>query len=365
MKMKMKFNLTFLVAMVALCAVFISACGGSATPASKQAEPTNPPAATEVAQPTDSAQPTDNSASDLATSVAIVQNPPTRVPSGAITPSPQVNLVRKFRFASLNGTVNDWQVVPGDGETCPTVTDRNVAIHMTFENTATKDYTLTSDLVKVLGPDDKPADSIYQGSVYMGKGGSQTTLQVPAGQTVNTIFCTGISAKDDPLQLTLFIGDKSFEQVRVPLAAAGKTRLGGYVTAKADKKFSFKGADFVLPQVIVTTGVWNDQSGQGQAALGKEWLLLPTQVNNGTNPNLFIEANDVTLDVGGESLMPALNFNLMYQPAPYGLEKGKTANGALLFEIPQGTKEVTLRLKSSDGTYKDDVSVALTVPALP
>jgi hypothetical protein len=365
--MSKKSKIISLFTVLLLAVVLAVGCGGTsaATPTPKPIEPTNQPVATEAAQPTDAAQQTDNSANDLATSVAIVQNPPTRVPSGKITPSPQVNLVRKFRFASLNGTVSDWQVVPGDGETCPTVTDRNVAIHMTFENTATKDYTLTSDLIKMLGPDDKPADSIYQGSVYMGKSGGETLLLVPAGQTVNTTFCTGISAKDDPLQLTLFIGDKSFERVRVPLAAAGTTNLGGYVTAKADKKFSFKGADFVLPQVIVTTGIWNDQSGQGQVAPGKVCLLLPTQVNNGANPNLFIEANDVTLDVGGQTLMPALNFNLMYQPAPYGLEKGKSANGALLFEIPQGTKDVTLHLKSSDGTYKDDVSVALTVPALP
>jgi hypothetical protein len=350
-------------AIVVLCALFLAACGGSATPSNP---PTSPPQAT--AAPTQAVEPTVEATQDvnaLATSVAVVQNPPTAAPSGQVTASPEVKFTRKFRLGSLNGTLLGWQSVPGDGVTCPTITDRALALRVKLENAAAKEYWIQDGTASVLGPDDKPASTLYDGKVYMGKGGGESALQVPPSETQETIFCTGLTEKDDPGKMTLVLGDKNFTQVRVPLAQNGPADVGGYTEAKLGKTFTFKGADFSLPTLILTTGVWSDQSGSGQANVGKEWLLLPTQVNNANNPNLFVEPTDPSLEVDGQTLTPALGFLEMYQAAPYGLVKGKTGQGALLFEIPLETKQVTLHLKSSDGTYKDDVSVNFALPPTP
>ncbi len=342
-------------------AALLATCGGSATtPSTTNTNPTTAP--TRAAEPTVDAT---QSINDLATSVAVVANPPTRAPNTKITPSPMVNVTRKFHLGSLNGTLLDWQIVPGDGATCPTITDRNLALHIKLENTANKEYWIAQDMAYVFGPDDKPAPTIYDGSVGMGKSGAETALQIPASSSLDEIFCTGLTAGDDPNQMTLVLGSKGYVQVRVPLSQDGPADLGGYIETKTDKTFTYKGAAFSLPAIVVTTGVWSDQSGSGQTNPGKVWLLVKTQVTNQNNPNLFIENGEVSLDANGASIAPALDFAEMYQAAPYGLEQGKNAQGALLFEIPQDTKQVTLALKSSDSKYPDAVSVTLDVPALP
>lgn len=348
----------FVIGLAVICLFLLSGCGGGATPAPQPT--TVPPARVETVEPTaDSAQ----AANALATSMAVIQNPPTVEPKGEITPSPAVAVGRTFRFGSLNGTLVSWQIVPGDGKTCPTVTPKNVAVQLRLENTAAKEFSLRTETVKIFGPDDVPADTIYQGSVGMGDGGAATVFDVPGGKTVDTVLCTGIR-KEDADQMTLVLGDKELLQTRVPLSASGTKDLGGYATVPFTKSFTFKGSTITVSQVILTIGIWSDQGGQGQAAAGKQWLLLPTQVDNASNPNLFIEKGEITLDADGQTLQPALDFNSMYQAAPYGLAKGQQATGAILFEIPQDTKQATLHLKSGDSTYADDVSVLLTLPAV-
>lgn len=367
--MNTKHITTTVLGIVILGTLLLAACGGNATPTvtDLSSQPTVATGSGQVIAPTAITEPTEDATktiNDLATSVAKVQNPPTVAPSGKITPAPQVNFTRKFHFASLNGTITGWQIVPGDGVTCQTISAVNLVMRVTLENTAAANYSLSSDYIKILGPDDKPSDTIYQGSVYMGKGGSETVLEVPASSTLDQTFCTGITLKDDPNKMTLVLGDKEYVQTRVPLAANGPADLGGYVETPLNKTFTFKTAKFTLPKIIVTTGIWSNQGGDGQPGIGNVWLLLPTQVDNPTNPNLFLEPTEITLQADGQTLAPAQDSNKFYQAAPYGLSKGLTAQGALLFEIPQTTKQVTLHLKSTDSTYPDDVSVPLTVLSL-
>lgn len=340
----------------------LAACGVSSTPAPQRTVSANPTAAP-AATTAPAAEATTN-VSDLATSVAIVQNPPTAAPEGKVTPSASVSLNRAFRIGSVNGTLVSYQLVPGDGNTCPTITPRNLVLNVQLENTAVKDYWLTADMLKILGPDDKASTTIYNGSVGTGRGGSETTLMIPASSKIETTFCTGLTVDDDPAKFSLVLGNSEFRQVRVPFAADAAVQGSAYVQSALDKKFTYKGAEFTLPAVIVTSGVWSDQSGAGQAHNDSVWLLLPTQVNNQNNPNLFVEKGEVNLDADGKKLAPSYDFVKMYQPAPYGLAQGKTGQGALLFEIPQTASKVVLHFKSGDSKFPGDVTIPIDIPVI-
>lgn len=346
--------------------LMLAACGASAAPAPTSAPTTNQPSVAPIA--TGAAAPTTESSSntvnDLATSVASVKNPPTVAPSGKITPAAKVTFTRKFHFGSLNGTLLGWQIVPGDGVTCATINDENLALDVKLENTAPADYSISGDYIKVLDADGTAPDTLAQGSMGTGQGGSESGVTVPADGTLEQVWCTGLSEKDDPNKLSLVLGAQEVQQVRVPLAPQGPADMGGYVEMAFNKNITFKDAAFTLPKIILTTGVWSDQGDMGQVENGKLWLLIPTQVNNLKNPNLFVEQTDIMLDVEGQTIAPALSFSKYYQAAPYGLQKGLTAEGAILFAIPKETQQATLHFKSGDSTYPDDVSVPLTIPRL-
>jgi hypothetical protein len=51
--------------------------------------------------------------------------------------------------------------------------------------------------------------------------------------------------------------------------------------------------------------------------------------------------------------------------AGYGLAQRQTANGALLFEVPDTAQQATLPLKSTSTDFTEAVKVELTLPALP
>lgn len=356
-----KFHRAILLLFLTTSVIMAVACGSSESPTPGTANSPQPTAKVVAAEPT--ADET-KAVSDLATSIAAIQNPSTPVPAAdAATPRPEVELVRKFRFASLNGTLLGWQVRGNDGELCQSVSDLYIAMKVKLENTASKPYILRGELIHLVDKNAAAPDTLGGGDVFFGKEG-QGNLDIPAESAVETTLCADLAADDEADAMTLVLGYKEAEQSKVPLAANGPADLGGLVTAPLGKTVKFKGAEFVMPQEIVTTGVWSDQDTEGQSHQGKEWLLIPTEVNVTEAANLFVEENEISLDVAGQTVPRALSFAAMYQPAPYGLEKGKSGKGALLFEIPLGTHQATLHFKALKDGFTDDVSVPLTLPGL-
>jgi hypothetical protein len=256
-------------------------------------------------------------------------------------PGPEVKFTRKFHYASLDLSLLGWQMIgetTPEGISCESFMNVHLAMRVQIVNAADKAYTLYSNALQVVDANNQPASFLWEGAVFPASTGLSGDLEVPGKGEVEEVLCTDISPDVDPASLTLVLGDANHVQVRVPLSPEGSEDLGGSIEAPLNQTISFKGAEISLPKVIVTTGVWTKTGIEGQAETGKRWLVIPTQVNNTGNPNLFIEDNEITLKIDDQVLGRELTFYEAYQAAPTGLAQGLTAQGALLFQIPEGTR---------------------------
>jgi hypothetical protein len=284
-----------------------------------------------------------------------------------LLPGPEVNFSRKFRYASLEFTLLGWQMI-GDttpeGISCESLFGNvHLAMRVHVANSADRSFTLSSSLLQVVDASNRPLPVLSEGAVFPASAGEFGHLEVPGRTQVEEVLCTEVRPEVDPATLTLVLGDVDHVQVRVPLSPEGPEDLGGYLEGPLDQTISFKGAEITLPKVIVTMGVWSNI--EPQAKIGHRWLIIPTQVNNTGSPNLFIEENEIVLEIGDRVLGRELAFYDMYQPAPYGLKQGLTADGALLFLIPEDTQQATLHFKALRDGYTDAVLVPLDLPASP
>jgi hypothetical protein len=305
--------------------------------------------------------------SELEELAIAVEEEPEATATTLLLPGPEVNFSRKFHYASLEFTLLGWQMI-GDttpeGISCESLFgDVHLAMRVHVANSADRSFTLSSSLLQVVDASNRPLPVLSEGAVFPTSAGEFGHLEVPVKAQVEEILCTDIRPEVDPATLTLVLGDVDYVQVRIPLSPEGPEDLGGFVEGPLNQTVSFKGAEITLPKVIVTTGVWSNI--QPQAKIGHRWLIIPTQVNNTGSPNLFIEENEIVLEIGDRVLGRELAFYDMYQPAPYGLKQGLTADGALLFLIPEDTQQATLHFKALRDGYTDDVLVPLNLPASP
>lgn len=198
-----------LYAIVIVALLSLTACGGGATNT-----PTAVPASA-VAEPTEDQT---RAVTDLATSMAVVQNPPTPEPNAqAATPRPEVKLSRTFKLEGLNGTLLSWQMHGNDGALCQTVSDAYLALQVQFENPASKAYILTHDGLHVVEANGQPPDTMGQGAVFFGKEGAGS-IEIGENSAVETTLCSDLRAADQPETMILVLGPKDNEQGRVPLA---------------------------------------------------------------------------------------------------------------------------------------------------
>lgn len=339
---------THLLRCMSLCTLVLalSACGADQSVRSAEAQPQSTAEVT-----TAPAAPSSTAAADAPLEAA------TAGPRADL-PGPEMPINKTFRYASLEGTLVSWQLIdPATVDTCLTVADQAVSLRLHLQNSVDASYVLVSgDLALHLGAADQVLERRTGEGLSTSKGYGED-IAVGAGKAVDEVLCAGLPDDADPQGLTLVLGDDNHAQVRLPLVGAAAAEGSSYAEAALGQSVTFKDARFTLSKVIVSSGVWGDASGGGQAKAGTRWVLLPTEVDNTANPNLFIEPNEITLDVDGQKLGQEMAFQKIYQAAPYGLQQGLTARGALLFAVPDDAAHATLHFTDSTGA-----STAAEVP---
>lgn len=277
-------------------------------------------------------------------------------------PGPEVAVGRAFHYASLDGTIVSWQLIdPSTLTTCLTLHDVAVSVRLHFENTADATYDLESSEMAFHMASTNEELERRTGEGYSTSRGYSETIEVPPGKAVDETLCAGIPDDMDPATLTLALGSSEQVQLQLPLDANATAEPGSYAESPLNKTITFKDASFTLPTVIATTGVWGDRSGGGQAKAGTRWVLIPTEVDNTANPHLFVESNEIKLEVDGQKLGQEMAFKEQYQAAPYGLEQGLSARGAMLFAVPESATSATLHFSDSSSSGSD-VQVPITLP---
>jgi hypothetical protein len=299
----------------------------------------------------------------LDTSVEMMETTPEPDAELPSLPSPNVIDGRSFRYSSLDITLDSWQLIDdttSEGIVCERNSgDMAVALKVTMTNSAAMPFTLGSREMTVVDAVGEPVEFMYGGVLNSAKLGQLADIAFEPNETISDVLCVGISVNDDPNEFVWLLGEgNGREQVHVPLAAETAVSASHYAEVPAGDTFTFKGADFTIPQIIITSGVWGKYNGEGQAQVDHKWVLIPVEVVNNNNPNLFVEDDEVRLSFGNQTIAPVLDYyDPPYRLAPYGMESGTTAVGSALFEVPADVQEITLELNTTREGYTDDIQL--------
>jgi hypothetical protein len=274
-----------------------------------------------------------------------------------------VELDWAFRYASLEMTLTGWEATTGalsGGGTCAVSGSGHfVALYLTVHNTGPGAYEIWSSHMLLRDEFGGDASRYF----FYPNSGVAGDIKVSAAQTVEVVLCAPLQADLDPARLVLVLGDPSTHQIKVPLAEEGDAQLGSYAEQPLDQMLQYRGAQFTLRSMAVTTGVWNLYGGAGQVPAGRRYLLLVADVQNGERGYFSIAPSEIRLEVDGEVVGPSFNDHEQYRLAP-GLDIGLAARSMVVFEIPETATSATLRLVA-DASYTEadrEASAVLTLP---
>lgn len=295
--------------------------------------------------------------------------PPAATATPLPLPGPEVDVNRTFRYGSLDLTLLGWQLIgdtTSDGATCDvSFSNAHLAMRVHIVNTVEQAFTLNTHDLKVVDANNQPLNSLTQGIVRPANSSIiASDLEIPGKADREQVFCTPFNLDADPATMIWTWGNPNRAQVHVPLDPNGPADLGGYAEMPLDEQVFFKGAEITLSKAALTMGTWAQMSHQVQPEAGHRWLIVYVHVHNKESRNLFIETNEITLQVGNNVLGRQLPFLDMYRPGPYGMLQGLTAEGSLLFQVPEGTQQANLHFKAMGGNFDDDVLVPLDLSAL-
>ena len=379
---KSKLFSSFALTIFFLLSIMLTACGGGEEPNVETTSGRNNSEAEEMEEAAEIVRDLAENVDELGevaelmdTAVDMMEATPRPTPELPELPSPLTEDGRSFRYTSLNMTLDSWQLIDNetsDGVLCEsdmpqfdlTVGDFAIALNVTMENTAAMPVTIGVREMVMEDGQGNPVNFLADGQFNSAAFGSQANIEFKPNETLTDVLCVGVYAGAD-LDTMVWVLGEGYDrvQVRVPLTPETAVESGTYSEASLDETFTYKEVEFTIPKVIVTTGVWGKYDDEGQAAIDHKWVLIPSQVVNQNNSNLFVEDDEVRLSFGDQSTAPVMpHYDPPYRLAPYGMSINTTAEGSVLFSVPADVEEVTLHLDASDN-YEDSITIPITLPS--
>jgi hypothetical protein len=313
----------------------------------------------------------DATASDTASSPAVT----TQIATGASVPGfptpaardgVQFPLAWTFRYASLWITLQGYDITDGGairgGGTCRETDPQVLAVYFSVQNDAPKAYSMPYWKMALVDRFSQLASS--SGRMTYPDSGNSATIEMPANRMQEFVFCAGLRDGLDPSTVSLIVGELNEEQLRIPFRMDDEAAVGVYLVTPINQTFTYREVEVTLHEMVLTTGVWSSAGGYGQATIGRRWLMITTSARHNGTSTFWVDDAEIRLEVDGVMIGPSWTSEAEYQVVRSGLQPGLTSTGAMLFDIPAGARQATLRLVAPE-TYTGahgQVELELRIP---